>query len=137
MSLPFEQLSHNADIKIRAYGKTKEELFENALRGMFESIRPRINEKKPQTTRLLATEAATLEELFINFLSDCLYLSSVNHEIYRDVQFLEFSDEHLHASLIGIPIEGLDASEIKAVTHYDFELKREKENLVATFVLDI
>jgi SHS2 domain-containing protein len=31
----FEILEHKADLKIRVFGKTKEELFENAMLGMF------------------------------------------------------------------------------------------------------
>ena len=36
----FEMVPHTADIKIRAYGHTMEELFRHALQGMFQSIRP-------------------------------------------------------------------------------------------------
>ena len=36
----FEMVPHTADIKIRAYGNTMEELFRHALQGMFQSIRP-------------------------------------------------------------------------------------------------
>jgi SHS2 domain-containing protein len=35
----FEILEHKADLKIRVFGKTKEELFENAVVGMFEAAK--------------------------------------------------------------------------------------------------
>lgn len=40
MKKDFEILPHTADIKLRVYGKTIEELFENAMVGMFQSINP-------------------------------------------------------------------------------------------------
>ncbi len=36
----FEIIPHTADLKIRVYGKTREDLFTNALIGMFQSTRP-------------------------------------------------------------------------------------------------
>ena len=42
----FEILEHKADLKIRAFGKTKEELFENAMAGMFEEARYEGNGKE-------------------------------------------------------------------------------------------
>ena len=137
MTVPFEQLPHTADIKIRAYGSTKQELFGNALKGMFESVHPRIADAKPETTRLLVSEGKTLEELFINFLSDCLYLSDTNNEVYRSIEFLEFDDTHLHATLVGTPILGFETTEIKAVTHHEFSLVEKNNQYIATFVLDI
>jgi SHS2 domain-containing protein len=40
----FEILEHKADLKIRAFGKTKEELFLNMMIGMTESQKPEIEE---------------------------------------------------------------------------------------------
>ena len=42
---PYEILEHPADLKIRAFGKTKEELFLNMLKGMTDSLKPEMDER--------------------------------------------------------------------------------------------
>jgi len=49
----FEVLPHMADIKIRVYGKTQQELFKHALIGMFQAIRPIIPEGKIEHDRVI------------------------------------------------------------------------------------
>ncbi len=137
MTKPFEQLPDANAVKIRAYGETKEELFLHAMRGMFESIQAIVNEKKPKTTRLLVSEGANIEDLFKNFLSDCLYLSETNHEIYRDANFLEFSDTHLHISLVGSPVSETKGPKIKALENTKIHIKKEKKIMSALFSLEI
>ena len=45
MTKDFEQLSHTADVQLRVYGKDIEELFRNALRGMFYLVVPKLPTK--------------------------------------------------------------------------------------------
>jgi SHS2 domain-containing protein len=136
MLIPFEQLSHTADIKIKVTGKNESELFINAMRGMFSSCQPILNEIKPMTTRLLSSKADTFENLLITFLSDCLYLSDVHNEIYFDGK-IDFHNNSIHAQLVGTPINGFQVSEIKAVTYHDFSLKKLKNHWEAIIVFDI
>lgn len=133
MTKTFEHISHNGEIKIRAYGDTQETLFENAMHGMFESIHPVINEKKPLTTRLLVCEGANLQELLESFLSDCLYLAATNHEIYRDIKILELSDSEIHASLTGTPILDINQKDMLDFTIKDVVLKHTKNAFEAAF----
>ena len=41
MTKGYELVPHTADLKMYAYGTTFEELFRNALKGMFASIKPK------------------------------------------------------------------------------------------------
>jgi SHS2 domain-containing protein len=135
MTKTFEQLPDAKNITIRAHGSSKEELFEHALKGMFESIHPVINEKKPLTSRLLVSEGNTLQELLETFLSDCLYLASTNHEVYREIKILELSDNHLHASLTGTPLQELNEKNKLDFKIGDIVVKKEKNGAQATFSL--
>ena len=47
----FEILEHKADLQIRVFGRTKEELFQNALFGMQESMKPEIRKPDKETKR--------------------------------------------------------------------------------------
>ena len=92
MNKDFELIPHTADIKIRVHGKTLEELFRNALIGMFQSIEPRAKNCKQQRGRLVCDDlpeqqiikvsAGNRELLLADFLSEALSLSDIHIEIY-------------------------------------------------------
>jgi SHS2 domain-containing protein len=50
----FEILEHTADLKIRVFGRTKEELFSAAMRGMFEAAKYQ-QEVKSQKSKVKST----------------------------------------------------------------------------------
>jgi len=143
----FELLPHTADIKIRAYGKTKEELFRNALIGMFQSIHPVAPTCKKQGDRLVCSElsakhtvelsAPDEESLLVDFLSHALYLSDVYNEAYLDATITELSKHHIQATVYGVPITGFEVVEIKAVTYHELEFQQHNDTWHVDIVFDI
>lgn len=133
MVLNYEILPHTADLKIRAFGKTKKELFLNALLGMTEALRAQVKSKKPQT-RSIKVKSADLGALLVEFLSEVLYLTQVNKEIYTDVKFKKFSDTELGADLGGRKVERF-GEDIKAVTYHDLDVHQKKDGTWQTTVL--
>lgn len=133
MMKDFELLAHTADLKIRIYGKTKQELFRNALHGMFQSIRPISSSCHYNNDRLfcdslpkrhaIVIDSIDIESLLVDFLSEALYLSDTNNEAYLDVIIEEFGATHIKAIFLGIAIEGFDGVEIKAVTYHDLKIE--------------
>ncbi len=121
----FEILEHRADLKIRAFGKTKEELFQNMFLGMGESQKPEIKSKE-KIKREIEIKSLDFLSLLVDFLSEVLYLNQVNKEIYSDVNFKRFSDTELEAELLGQKIERF-GEDIKAVTHHDLEINQRPE----------
>ena len=79
MSKEYELVPHTADLKIYAYGITWEELFRNALRGMFASIKPkspsiRYVDDEPQikkfsSERKIVVHSPDRELLLVDFLA--------------------------------------------------------------------
>jgi SHS2 domain-containing protein len=134
MNKDFEQISHTADIEIRVYGTTLEQLFEHALIGMFQVIGPKIsgcaikNERVicPQLPqqRELNVSSFDRESLLVDFLSEAWYLSDVYNEAYLKVDIHELSQTHVRATLYGIPVQGFDVVEIKAVTYHDLHIEQ-------------
>ena len=60
----YENLEHTADLKIRAFGKTKEEVFSNMALGMFENItEPNLILKDKAAQVELKVKAATYNDL--------------------------------------------------------------------------
>lgn len=147
MAQEFEIIPHTADLKIRAYGNTFEELFRNALKGMFSSIKPqgpRIHYKEdmPEIHHFTAEHEVTVhsmnkELLLIDFLSECLYLSDVNNEAYFDTRFTLLNETELECTVYGVHITGFEEVEIKAVTYHDLEMQEIDSVWQATIVFDI
>lgn len=129
----FEQLSHTADLKIRVYGSTLEELFEHALIGMFQIIGPHAKECTQHNGRLVCPMlpqehtielvALDRESLLVDFLSEALYLSDVHNEVYLAADVHVTQDTSLKATVRGVVIESCDVVEIKAVTYHDLAIK--------------
>lgn len=140
---PYEILEHPTDLKIRAFGKTKEELFSNILRGMFESIKPKILttprpslKRRGIVARKVIIESADEQSLLVDFLSEALAESDINDEAYFEAKFDRLTDKELEGKIFGQPIRSL-AVEIKAVTYHGLEIKKVDDKWEATVLFDI
>ncbi len=120
----YEILEHKADLKIKVFGKTKEEVFLNMLLGMSESMKPEI-EAGTRVKREIKIESLDLPALLVDFLSEALYQSQVNKEAYNGVKFLKLSDNYLEGELIGQKAERF-GEDIKAVTYHNLEINQNK-----------
>lgn len=145
--IDFEILPHTADIKIRAYGKNKQELFCNALIGMFQAIHPIVPECSIENDRVVCAvlpkrhevhiQAHDKESLLVDFLSEALYLSDVHDEAYFDVIFHEYTDTDIKATLCGVGVTGFEVVEIKAVTYHELVIEQHNGIWQADIVFDI
>ncbi len=143
----FESLPHTADIKIRIYGKTLEELFRNAVIGMFQTIGPRVPGCRIENERVICDtlpehhdieiDAHDVVSLLVDFLSEVLYLSDVYDEAYLDAKIHEISDTYIKATIHGVKITGFEVVEIKAVTYHELEIKKVDDMLQADIVFDV
>lgn len=143
----YELVPHTADLKIFAYGVTMQELFRNALKGMFASIKPQSNsitykDDKPVIKHFnvehhVVVHSLDQKTLLIDFLSECLYLSDAHNEAYFDVRFNELSETDVDCTIFGVTITGFEVVEIKAVTYHDLELELMEGVWRATIVFDI
>lgn len=146
MNKDFEQLPHTADIKIRVHGQTLEELFRNALIGMFQSIEPKTQKCKLVRGRLVCDNlperhtikvtAGDRELLLVDFLSEALYLSDIHNQAYLDAEIHEIGDTSIRATLHGINVDGFKI-EIKAVTYHDLVVRQVHDAWRAEIVFDI
>ena len=123
----FEEINHTADVGIRAFGGTAEELFANAAAGMF-SLVVDLETVKPTGEMEVRVTADDLPGLLVNWLTELLFL----HETQR----LLFSD--FDVRIDGLAVRGRARGEtidkerhelrvaIKAVTYHGLtvDLKR-------------
>lgn len=139
----YEYLEHTADIKFLAYGRTLEEVFENAALAMFNIIID-TGKVSGEMAREVFLKSSDLESLLVDWLSELLYLFEVDEIIFRKFQVKEIKEEgseySINARASGeefysesLPFE----TEIKAVTYNQLEIKRTADGWKAQVVVDI
>lgn len=121
----YETMSHRADLMIKAFGKTKKDLFLNMLIGMVKNQHPTIKTPEVKIKRNIRIRSGGLGELLIDFLNEVLYLSQTHKETYYGLYFKEFTPHLLEGELVGKKIERL-GSEIKAATHHGLDISFKK-----------
>lgn len=131
----YEILEHPSDLKILAFGKTKEELFLNMLRGMFLGAGAK-TENQSIVSREIKIKSTDEQSLLVDFLSEALTLSDINNEAYFKVEFKKLTATELEAKIFGQSVEKMGL-EIKAVTYHGVEIKKAKYGWKAKVLFDI
>ena len=136
MEKRFELLEHMADIRIKAFGSSKEDLVKNALAGMASIQKEGVLNKKSTVTRPVFVESIDLSALLVDFLGEVLALSDSNQEVYTVVEFKEFTDTIIDAELKGVSVGQFD-EDIKAVTYHGADVQVTPGGLEITIIFDI
>jgi SHS2 domain-containing protein len=133
----FEILPHTADVRLKIFGKTKKELFKNAVLGMakiLESRKQKVESRKQIKTKV-NIKSQDINSLLVDFLSEILYQSQINHAVYREIKLSKFSDDELEGEISGFKIEKFD-EDIKAVTYHELDIKKNPlSNLFETIII--
>ncbi|MEM4679195.1 MAG: archease, partial [Candidatus Jordarchaeales archaeon] len=79
----FRFLEHTADVKIEAEGKTLEEAFEEAARGLYELMTD-ISKVTPVVEKKIEVEGSDLENLLYNWLEEFIYLTDSERLVFSD-----------------------------------------------------
>ncbi len=143
----FEVVPHVADLQLHVYGNSLQELFTHALQGMFQAVKPLSSACTTLNDRLVCpslpierdtvVESPDVNALLVDFLSDALYLSDVHNEAYLDVVITQLSNTKIIAQFKGVPIQGMQESEIKAVTYHDLRIEQKDGVWETNIVFDI
>jgi len=141
--MPYQQLEHPTDIRLRVWGRNLVELFQDALLGMMQILKSQISNLKSQilnlksqklSERKIVVQSNDQTALLIDFLNEVLYQSQVNREIYTKIEFDKLTEKELQARLFGHGIAKFD-EDIKAVTYHQAEIKKTPEGNYETIIL--
>jgi SHS2 domain-containing protein len=133
----FEILEHTADLKIKVFGKTKEELFENAMVGMFEAAKYEKEIKSQKSKVKIKIKSIDLPSLLVDFLNEVLYLVETKRLVFEKVEFKKFAENEIEAILFGKPLKRMGVH-IKGVTYHGLAIFQVKnKNWQATVLFDI
>lgn len=132
----FRVLDHDADIRIEAFGASREELFRNAATGML-SLLTDLARVRPVMEKMVSVNGNG--ELLVNFLNELLFIWDVERFIPVEVM-VDLAPNGVNARLKG---ENFDEDrhsiqlEMKAVTYHGFSMAEENGMFRATFVIDV
>jgi len=140
--MKFEILEHKADLKIKVFGSSLEELFKNAVLAMASILKKpelEVRSQKPEDREFLKVESLDKETLLIDFLNEILAKSQINKKIYKveNIKIKVFQkNAALEAELIGYPTEHFD-EDIKAATYHNLKISQKDDKFEAVILFDI
>ncbi len=133
-----------ADVAFEAYGKSLNELFENAALAIFE-LSANIETVDAKEKIEFELENEKIDNLLFDFLSEILFLKDSKYMVFKNVKVEIKENKKNQKYILKSILEGDTINpqkqqlenDIKAVTMHMFELKKEKEGYKATVVVDI
>jgi SHS2 domain-containing protein len=134
-----EFLDHTADIGIKIFAPSMEQLFLTAAEGMFEIIIPnrKVNSVKEINVKV---DALDREELIISWLSELNFLFQTRLFLPNTISIQNISDTFLSATVFGEQIDLIRhpvETEIKAVTFHKLYVHQQKDKWTAQIIFDI
>jgi SHS2 domain-containing protein len=135
----YETFDHTADLGVRVFGQTCEEVFANAAYALFDLLTD-LNHVRENLSYDLRVEAADREELLVRWLSELLFLSESRGYLFKNFSFSHLDQTSLKAEARG---ETFDPSrhefktEIKAVTYHRVEVRERDGRWGARVIFDI
>ncbi len=133
--IPFEELDHTADWKIRVWGEDYADLFRNAALAMY-ALMGTARRTGPDVERRITVEGVDYPSLLVAWLNELLFYTEVYGEIFTEVDIHTLRPDYLEATVRGFVGES-EFSKIKAVTYHDLEIRETSEGVEATLVFDV
>lgn len=130
---------HTADVVIRVTAKTLPELFNSALRGMNDILKPGFCDTFCHSDCIMNVEITARDStnLLVDFLSEVLTLSYVHKAIFCNAYFSEFSENHLVAQLFGAWFTKFD-EEVKSATYHEADVRQnDNGSWETTIIFDV
>jgi len=128
-----------ADIAFRAYGKTREELFENcglALTTTMADLSKMGNEVK----RKILIEGKDDAEILYNFLDELIYIKDVDGQLFNEFRCKLYTGK-MAVECAGDTLKSIGRqnllNDVKAITMHLFKIEKDANGLKAMVVVDI
>ncbi len=136
---PFEILEHPADVGFVAYGRTLEELFENAALAML-SLACELESVEERITRFVQTTGSDNEALLYGWLAEVLAAADAEQLVFRRADVTAVGNGRACGTLFGEPYDKKRhqaGTYIKAVTYHQLRVEQTGEGWRAQVYLDV
>lgn len=135
MDKKFEFLEHKADIKIRIFGATLNEIFENSVLA-FTSYASDNKKISPVKGKIIQVKGEDTESLLYNFLDELIYLTDAENFIPAKASVL-LRGNNLKAEIYGDATNKYELQGVKAATYSEMYIRKAKSGWEAQFILDV
>jgi len=135
----YETFDHTADIGIRAFGRTVEEVFVHAAEALFEVLTD-LDSIGEMLTREVEIHGSDLEDLLVRLLGELLYLCEGEGYMFREFSVVQLTPTFLKAAARGErfdPARHEFKTEIKAVTYHQVEVSQQDGMWVGKVIFDL
>jgi SHS2 domain-containing protein len=136
----YKPVNHTADLAIRFFGKTLEELFTNSARALSEIVfdHPPKDHFTKTKSHTIICDADDIHILYIDFLREILFYINQEYCFFYDFDVRKLSPKHLNSECYSYVLGPEDITkEIKAVTYHNVEIKKGKDHYNALVTFDI
>ena len=137
--MDYEILDHTADVCVRVYGKSLDEILRNAAYAMMELITER-ERVKPSEEIEIEAEGETDEDILVHWLQEILFVHQVKKMVFHDFEIEAVSKAKVKGKAFGEKINLKKhelTSDIKAVTYHNLRIESLENGLKVDIVFDI
>ena len=135
----YETFDHTADIGIRVFGVTVEEVFVHAAEALFDVLTD-LDSIRKDLTREVEVNGSDREDLLVRWLGELLYLCEGEGYLFREFSIFHLTPTSLKAAARG---ERFDSArhefktEIKAITYHQVEVVQKNGIWIGKVIFDI
>ena len=132
----FEFLPHTADLKVKAYGKTLEEVFVNFGKAMSSYLTEGAEIKKHKKIKINLHSEDNYSLLY-DFLEELLFLLEAKSILFSDAD-IKIKENSITGFIFGDDVKNYKTyGNIKAVTYSEISIKKTKQGITAQVVFDL
>jgi len=121
------------------YGKTVNELFNNAAFAVFDMLTD-LDRVRAIEERNITVEGEGWEDLLVNYLREVLYLFNGEGFLLKEFSIMEIEPRHLEGKVSGEmfdPLKHIMNKEIKAVTYHQITVRETPDRWVGRVIFDV
>jgi len=135
----YETFDHTADIGVRVFGETLQEIFVHAAEALFDLLTD-LDSIRKDLSREVEVSGSDREDLLVRWLGELLYLCEGEGYLFREFSIFHLTPTSLKASARGErfdPARHTFKTEIKAVTYHQVEVSPKDGMWVGKVIFDI
>ena len=135
--MSFEEISHTADVKIRARAPTLEALFSETFNALMQVMYGA--NRNGGIRREIRIESPDNESLLADFLSEVLFLSEVEGLVFLSAR-ISINGSRLTAELTGEPFDPVrhsGGSEVKGISYSGLSITHDANGYMLDIIFDV
>lgn len=140
MTAGFTLFEHTADVGVRAWGGSRETVFEEAAKGMFSLVcDPQTVGREEKLPVRVEAPSGDFELLLVAWLNELLYLFEAQRIVFSEFRVLELTANGLTAEVAGEALGSHHAvcGGVKAATYHGLKLAPTTDGWEAEVILDV